>query len=108
MCHKNAIYEVTCLLCVERYGGETEQCAHYRLGEHKRGAQNPFIYEENALAQHYRLKHAGVPPKLKYNIIDVQPITVRRKIVEAMYILREKPEINNKSELTYLCKYLVE
>ena len=106
---KNAVYLVTCKLCPDsRYCGETERSLHARLMEHQRAAQNPATDPDNAVGQHYMQRHPKQSPKLSYKLLDIQPVTVRRKIVEAIYILREKPKINDKTELSYLCKYLIQ
>ena len=76
--------------------------------EHLQAAANPTSNMENSIAQHYSSVHRGVKPSLNFEVLDIQSITVRRKIVEAFYILRENPSINDKNELTYLCKYLVD
>ena len=104
---KNAVYLVTCELCRGKYYGETERSLHCRLMEHRRACLNPDTYPKNSLGQHYKRHHAGQSPKLTYKLMDIQSVTVRRKIVEAMYILQDSPSINDKNELTYLCKYLI-
>jgi hypothetical protein len=52
--------------------------------------------------------HSNLNPVLTYQMLDIQTKTVRRKIVEAIYILIESPEMNDCTELSYLYKYLVE
>ena len=105
---KNAVYLVTCELCREMYCGETERSLHSRLMEHQRAAQNPVADPDNAVGQHYMRRHPKQIPKLSYKLLDIQPVTVRRKIVEEIYILREKTAINDRTELSYLCKYLIQ
>ena len=104
---KNAVYLVTCELCRGKYYGETERSLHCRLMEHRRACLNPDTYPKNSLGQHYKRHHTGQSPKLTYKLMDIQSVTVRRKIVEAMYILQDSPSINDRNELTYLCKNLI-
>ena len=105
---KDAVYLVTCDLCRQKYCGETERSLHARLMEHRQAANNPATDPDNAVGQHYRQRHSGQQAKLSYNLLDIQRNTVRRKIVEASFILKEKPEINDRTELSYLCKYLID
>ena len=44
---------------------------------------------------------------LSYRLQDIQSISVRREIVEALKIQKLKPEFNDKMELKYLCKYIM-
>jgi hypothetical protein len=104
---KGAVYLVTCELCGKRYCGETERSLHARLMEHRQAARNPRSNPENSLGQHYASQHRNQTPELAYRLLDIQSRTVRRKVVEAMYIMRESPELNDRSELSYLYKYLV-
>ena len=59
------------------------------------------------MAQHYSEFHRNIVAQLQLEIIDYAAKTVRRKITEALYIHREKPEINNKPECVNISKYLV-
>ena len=105
---KGAVYLVTCELCGKKYCGETERSLHARLMEHRQAARNPSSYPENGVGQHYFSQHPNQSPVLSFELLDIQSKTVRRKIVEAMYILRFSPEMNDRSELSYLYKYLVD
>ena len=104
---KGTVYLVTCELCNQRYCGETERSLHARLMEHRRAANNPKSDPDNAVGQHYSRHHSNQRASLKFDLLDIQSKTVRRKIAEAVYILRESPEMNDKTELSYLYKYLV-
>ena len=92
----------------KKYNGETEWWIHSRGMEHRIAAINPDAHPENAVGQHYRHKLPGMEPKLQYKVLDRQSKTVRRKISEAISILRDRPEMNDKNELTYLVKYMIE
>ena len=76
--------------------------------EHRQAARNPRAHPENGVGQHYASQHPNRTPVLSFKLLDLQSKTVRRKIVEAMYILRLSPEMNDRSELSYLYKYLVD
>eukprot|EP00116_Pleurobrachia_bachei_P012023 sb/3472285/ len=53
----------------------------------------------NGIACHYLEKHKGVLPSLKLEILASGTTnTIKRKIIEASYIKRLKPELNNKDE----------
>ena len=95
-------------MCGKQICGETERSLHARMMEHRRAANNPPSDPDNAVGQHYLTEHCTQKAALKYTLLDIQPKTVRRKIVEAFHILKFKPEINDKAELNYLCKYIVD
>ena len=81
-----------------------------RLSEHLRFANNPIApsYNEEAMAVHYRQKHLGETANLKFELIKTESNTVLRKINEAFYICKEKPIINDKSEVKILHRFLVQ
>ena len=76
--------------------------------ENRQAARNPRSRPDNTIGQHYTSNHSNFNPVLRYQLLEIQTKTVRRKIVEAIYILRESPEMNDRTELSYLYKYLVE
>ena len=86
------IYRITCLICWEKYIGETYRIGHGRFGEHLRYANNPDTpsYESEAMAVHYRTKHPGQIADLKFGIIRTEKNTLLRKIYEAYYIYTMK------------------
>ena len=107
---KNTIYQITCLICLLIYIGETLRIIDGRFDEHYKAAANPSCksYKNKALALHYSEHHPGMAPKLKLEILGTESNTLRRKIVEAMHIMNKNPQINLKSELETLRKYLID
>ena len=105
---KNVVYLVTCLICLQFYLGESERTAHDRLGEHLRYAKFPTTPSNmnKALAVHYRTEHPGVDPNLSFDILNIEPNTVRRKIFEAILITNLKPTLNLKEELKTVLRFL--
>ena len=105
---KNVVYLVTCLICLQFYLGETERTAHDRLGEHLRYAKFPNTPSNmnKALAVHYRTDHPGGDPNLSFDILNIEPNTVRRKIFEAILITNLKPTLNLKEELKTVLRFL--
>ena len=105
----HTIYKITCLICFLKYIGETLRPIDPRFEEHYKCAANPTCksYKKKAFAQHYLQHHPGMDPKLELEILGRESNTVRRKVIEAMYIMNENPEINLKSELETLRKYLI-
>ena len=103
------VYQITCKICGEFYVGETCRSANERLSEHLRYSGNPTAasYRDEAWAQHYREKHRGGKPELSFKILTTERNTLQRKIVEAMYIQKLKPTINNKEECAELTRFLV-
>ena len=80
----------------------------YRISEHLRAANNPSSYPNNALAQHYARNYDSAQAKFEVNIIDHRQSTIKRKLSEDLYIYRNKPELNEKSELEHIVKYISE
>ena len=105
---KDIVYKVTCKLCFQFYIGETYREAHDRFSEHRRAANSPSTYPDEALADHYNNFHSKSKADLSFEILETRLSgTVRRKIREAYYIYNLKPEINNKEECKLLERYLV-
>ena len=108
-CHRRGtVYEIICKLCTTtmRYQGEADRPLHYRISEHLRAANNPSSYPNNALAQPYMKNHYMVRAKFEVNIIDHKHNTIKRKLSEALHIHRNQPELNEKSELEHIVKYM--
>ena len=106
-----SVYRITCQLCSDIFIGESSRIVHDRLSEHLRFANNPIApsYNEEAMAVHYyRQKHLGETANLKFELIKTESNSVLRKIYEAFYICKEKPIINDKSEVKILHRLLVQ
>ena len=105
---RGTVYEITCKVCTTtmRYHGEADRPLHYRISEHLRAANNPSSYPYTALAQHYATNHHNAKAKFGVNIVDQKQNTIKRKLSEALYIHRNKPELNEKSELEHIVKYM--
>ena len=85
---------------------------HDRLLDHKRAAVNPPSYPNNSMGQHYAATHldrvADSAPCLTYEIMDIKTKTLERKMSEAIYINKQKPSLNDKSEFEDLIKYIID
>ena len=106
---KHPVYLITCLLCQEQYVGESSRTLHDRLSEHLRFATSPDNknYKDEALAVHYRQYHHGQIPQLSFKLLNSEPNTVSRKIIEAMHIQQLKPQLNDKDECISVNRFLV-
>ena len=106
---KNVVYKITCKICNDIYIGETCRRAHDRLGEHLRYAKFPLTPSNisQAFAIHYNNLHTGLEPNLEFEILKTESNTARRKIAEAMLILKFKPRINKRDELETIKRFLV-
>ena len=62
---------------------------------------------DKPLAIHYRARHENTPPELSFKILATERDVLKRKILEAMYIQRLRPSINNKEECAELTKFLI-
>ena len=80
---------------------------HDRFSEHTRAANNPASYKDNSIGKHYNAVHNGKKANLHFYILDRQPVTVRRKISEALKIKNMKPSINSREERIEALKFLV-
>ena len=106
---KCVIYKVTCKLCQELYIGETSRTAHDRFSEHRRAANRPLTYPDNALAAHYLEFHNNLDPDISFDILEINLYnTIKRKVTEAYYINLFKPSINNKEECEKLKGFLLQ
>lgn len=103
------VYQITCLLCGGIYVGESCRSVHDRLSEHSRNAKNPNApsYIDTPLAIHYTSRHKNTPPELSFKILTTERNILKRKILEAMYIQKLRPELNNKEECSELTRYLI-
>lgn len=93
---KNVIYELTCLICKERYIGETKRELHHRLNEHVRHTVQGNI-TNSAFAEHYQKLHHNnkIPePPFSVKILDNGRDSADCFIREATSIRKEKPSIN--------------
>ena len=106
---KNIVYKVRCKICNQLYIGETSRRAHDRLGEHLRYATYPRTPSNvnQAFALHYTSSHAGLSPDLEFEVLKVERNTVRRKIAEAMLIIKLNPSINKRDELDNIRRFLI-
>jgi hypothetical protein len=108
----NTVYQITCKVdnCEEQYGGEAYQPLRYSFDEHYRCAADPTrgSHKDKPLAKHYREKHPlhKGPPKLKLEIIEFGTSLVDRKIKGATFLRKNKPTLNDKSELIDMKKFL--
>ena len=103
---RGVVYEIVCNLCGEKYQGETDRPLNNRIVEHIRAAKNPQSYPNNDLGHHYHSVHPNCQVDISVVILDIQRNTLKRKLSEALYIHRNKPSLNDKSELESLVKYL--
>ena len=106
---KNVIYKIKCMLCDQIYVGETCRRVHDRVGEHLRYATYPLTPSNvsQAFAMHYTEYHPGVSPQLECDILRIEPNTVRRKIYEALFIVKWKPLINKREELDTIRRFII-
>ena len=108
---RNVVYKVTCLHCgldsPQIYIGETYRKLHDRMMEHTQAANNPSSNLNNGIGKHYMLHHPGCRASLKYEILDRQSSTARRKISEARRIFQDNPQMNDKNELKDLIKLIL-
>ena len=106
---KAPVYQITCLLCMQNYVGESGRSAHDRLIEHLRYAKHPNCnsYSEEAFAVHYKEQHPNTAHQLQFKILTTESNTIRRKILEAFIINTIQPEINNKDECLIIRRFLV-
>ena len=104
-----AVYKVICNMCGKFYVGETSRTLHERLSEHRRYANNPTCrsYKDECLAKHYASCHPGIKADLSFDVLDREMSTVRRKVKEAFYINKMKPDLNDKEECRTVERFLV-
>ena len=81
------IYEGTCS-CGEKYVGETERCVHLRFSEHQdlKNNSEPAKHIKANRNHHFTWKILATAPR----------DNARRKILEAFYIAKFKPSLNDQ------------
>ena len=103
---RGVVYEVTCNLCGGKYQGETDRPLNHRIKEHLRACRNPQTYPNNALGHHFLTVHPNCQVDISVFILDIQRNTLKRKLSEALFIHRDRPLLNENSELESIVKYL--
>ena len=103
---RGAVYEITCNLCGEKYQSENDRPLNHRIKEHIRACRNPQSYPNNALGHHFLTVHPTCQVDISVSVLDIQRNTLKRKLSEALYIYRDKPLLNEKSELEGIVKYV--
>ena len=89
-----------------KYQGETDKPLNNRIVEYIRAVKNPQSYPNNALGHHYNTAHPNCQMDISVVILDIQSNTLKRKLSEALYIHKNKPSLNDMSELESIVKYL--
>ena len=65
-------------------------------------------YAAKPWAKHYTEKHPQEEPELSLEIMSKGTSLINRKIKEARFINKIKPQVNDKTELNQLQQFLVE
>ena len=103
---RGVVYQVTCNLSRQKYQAETNRPLNHRIREHIRAIRNPMSYPNNAIGHHYSIANKDSQMNISVSILDIQRNTLKRKVSEVLYIYKEKPSINDKSELENLVKFI--
>ena len=103
------MYLVTCIICKEKYVGETGRSAYDRLTEHLRNASNPTSrsYTEEAFAIHYRENHANKIPQLRFEILDSDINIFVEKFLNLITYTASNRQLTIKAECTQIKRLLV-
>ncbi|KAL5263849.1 hypothetical protein ACHWQZ_G005056 [Mnemiopsis leidyi] len=109
---RTVVYEVKCsyVECqqsgIEIYNGETYRPVGDRYTEQFR-SNNPTAksYKDMPFAKHYPIHHQEGNPKLELTVLQRASTTVDRKVKEAQFILKNKPDLNKRDEQIELRKH---
>ena len=75
--------------------------------EHRRAANHPEKYQDNALAKYYITEHKSLSPSLKYRVLKSHlGSDIKRKISEALFIRELKPELNTRDDMQYISRFI--
>ena len=85
---KDAIYLVICV--PNHIYGKPNVAYMHVLWSTEEQRINLFLIQKNAIGQHYLTEHLGKQAMLSYRLLDIESISVRRKIVEALKIQKLK------------------
>ena len=95
---RGVVYEIICNLCSEKYQGETDRPLNHCIKEHLTACRNPQSYPNNAFGHHFLSAHPNCQVDIIVSILDIQRNTLKRKLSEALYIYRDRPLLNDKTE----------
>ncbi|KAL5264607.1 hypothetical protein ACHWQZ_G005630 [Mnemiopsis leidyi] len=109
---RTVVYEVKCsyVECQQSgigiYNGETYRPVGDRYTEQFR-SNNPTAksYKDMPFAKHYPIHHQEGNPKLELTFLQRASTTVDRKVKEAQFILKNKPDLNKRDEQIELRKH---
>ena len=102
---KGAVYKITCTSCASFYVGETGRPLLTRFKEHLADIQ----HNDNRTrpwSLHMRLKHAGTAVPVNLSVLCVERNLRRRKIKEAIYIEKLKPDVNVREEMSVAMRFI--
>lgn len=101
------VYKIICE-CGMSYIGETGRPLHERIDEHIRALNNPSCksYVDAPLARHRVVAHRSGQPRIEVQVLHTSTSTIKRKIIEAMWIRSEQPALNMKAEMEDAIKLL--
>ena len=90
------VYLITCATCGYEYIAETGRPHYVRIKEHLEGKTNNK--PNTPLGTHRTQKHNGEDFEIKTTILEQEPKTSARKILEAFWINSRNPKMNRKDE----------
>ncbi|KAK6733433.1 hypothetical protein RB195_017272 [Necator americanus] len=90
------IYEIECLICNATYVGETGRNLGVRINEHMAGKRRKSLI--TPLGRHRHEAHNGNDYDVKCVILAHETEISARKTLEAFFILKRNPSMNNKNE----------
>ena len=96
LCHRrNVVCLVKCLQCHSRYIGCTTRPLHLRIHEHL------HLDKKSAVYQH-RNQHRGELPAMEVTILAQGRDRVDLAFKEALRIITDEPDLNNRTEIEHL------
>ena len=90
---RGVVYKVTCLVCDATYIGSTIRRVHDRIREHMKSSSSS-VYKH--------LKNNCQNSTISVSILDKERDPVNLRLLEALHIKRNKPQINSREECSEL------
>ena len=85
----HVVYKVTCNACSSIYVGQTSRHVTTRISEHRK--------KDSPVGQHL-VEYCGTTHNVKWEILDACRGVEKLMTIEAIYIKKQKPQLNKRDE----------
>ena len=93
MDERKGVYSIPCTVCTKVYIGQMGRSLKHRLKEHQRALRNGDV-AASALAEHALVAGHGID--LSKKVVDSNPYTAMRCMLECWHILHNENKLNRE------------